>query len=248
MKKHSVAILADIHGNASALRAVLNDLRRHYIDEIIFAGDLVMNGPRPQETLQCILTLNARHVIGNTDIEVLQENDPVAQWTRHLLSTDNIQFLQSLPLQQIVTPSPHSRPSSNLLIFHASPRSSFDLLILEPHPLGTTFTRATPLEEAQQMLQGYIANLMVFGHIHYYSQGHINNQRIMSISSVGFPFDGNPQAAYAIAIWDGITWSLQQHRVSYNYEEVAQELESSTIPFASRYARMIREANWFPRP
>jgi diadenosine tetraphosphatase ApaH/serine/threonine PP2A family protein phosphatase len=51
------------------------------------------------------------------------------------------------------------------------------------------------------MLQGVQAGLIIYGHIHYVSEGVIDGQRIMSIGSVGFPFDGDQRAAYSIAEW-----------------------------------------------
>jgi diadenosine tetraphosphatase ApaH/serine/threonine PP2A family protein phosphatase len=98
------------------------------------------------------------------------------------------------------------------------------------------------------MLEGARADLIIYGHIHYVSEGVINGQRIMSIGSVGFPFDGDQRAAYAIARWTGVRWEVEHRRVVYQYRQVIKDIERSTIPFASRYARMIREANWFPHP
>ena len=244
----SVAILADIHGNVAALDAVLADLQRHAPDAIVLAGDLVMNGPRPAETMNRIHALQLPSVLGNTDVEVLRADDPVGLWTQQHLTQRDLAYLQSLPLIQRIAPPGSDDPEDELLLTHASPRDCFDLLILQPHPLGTTFTEVTPPMEALAMLQDTRANVIVFGHIHYVSQGIIDYQRLRSIGSVGFPFDGDQRAAYAIARWNGTFWQFEDQRVRYDFEQVAQELEQSTIPFAARSARMIREGNWFPRP
>lgn len=244
----SIAILADIHGNVAALDAVLTDLHRHAPDDIILAGDLVMNGPRPAETMTRIHDLQVLSVLGNTDVEVLRANDPVGLWTRQQLTAQDVTYLQSLALLERIASPVSASPESDLLITHASPRDCFDLLILEPHPLGTTFTQATSPADAQVMLNGERANVIVFGHIHYFSKATINGQQLRSIGSVGFPFDGDQRAAYTIARWNGRSWWFDDQRVAYDFEAVAHDLELSEIPFATRYARMIREANWFPRP
>lgn len=243
----SVAILADIHGNVEAFDAVLSDLQHHKVEHIILAGDLVMNGPRPAETMQRIHALQMRSVIGNTDIETLQATDPVGYWARQQLGDNDIDFLRLAPLTYRISPSKNCIAEDDLLITHSTPRDCFDLLILKPHPLGTTFKQATSLADARLMLKGQQANTIVFGHIHYFSEALIDNQPIRSIGSVGFPFDGDRRAAYTIARWNTDTWEFENYRVSYNYERVAQDLEHTNIPFAPRYARMIREANWFPR-
>jgi protein phosphatase len=179
---------------------------------------------------------------------MLNRVDNVAQWTAGQLQSSHIQFLRNLPLSYRVTPPDGKSPEDDLLIVHSTPRSCFDLLILNPHPLGTTFSEVTPVSDAITMLNGTEANLIVYGHIHYFSAGLIGDQRVASIGAVGYPFDGNTKAAYAIAEWDGKAWSLTQRRIAYDHEAVARSIEQSTMPYAARYAKMLRASNWFPRP
>ena len=68
-----IAIVSDIHGNIAALDAALMDIETHQPDRLFIAGDLVMNGPRPSETVQRVMALEkagAYVVQGNTDIAV----------------------------------------------------------------------------------------------------------------------------------------------------------------------------------
>ena len=218
----TVAILADIHGNLAALDAVLADLATRLYDSMVIAGDLVMNGPQPAETLARVRELNVPTIFGNTDREVVEADadNPIGWWTREQIGDTGTAYLDTLPFSHRVTPPHGSSPETDLLIVHATPTSAFDVLVLEPHPLGTTFTTVTPEAEATRMLGAERANLIVYGHIHYVSAGIVSGQRIVSVGSVGFPFDGNPQAAYALAAWDGIGWQVTHHRVSYDYESV----------------------------
>jgi predicted phosphodiesterase len=226
-----VAILTDIHGNVEALEAVLTDAAQHAPDLILFGGDLVMNGPRPAETLARVIAMNMPAVIGNTDDEVLNGEDIVGAWTQRRLSSDQLAYLRWLPLRQRITPPGMTSPQHDLLIVHSTPRSFNDVLILTPEPIGTIFTEATPLEEAAAMLDGAAADLITYGHIHYFSEAVISGQRVMSIGAVGFPFDGDTRAAYAIAQWDGAQWLVEQHRVTYDHEGVIRDLAASDIPF-----------------
>lgn len=246
---YSIAILADIHGNVAALDAVLADLEQHAPDQIVLAGDLVMNGPQPATTMQRIHSLQLPSVMGNMDMETLKAQDTVAIWTAQQLQAQDMAYLQALPRMLRFAAPGVPNNDHDLLIMHATPRDCYDILILEPHPL-TTFTEPTPLPEARAMLADEQAQLMVYGHIHYCSQGLIDGQELRSIGSVGFPFDGDQQAAYAITTWDTEQqrWHVRDYRVAYDAERVAVDLEQSDIPFAARYARMIREARWFPKP
>ena len=70
---YSVAVIADIHGNVAALNAVLEDLQSQPYDSLVVAGDLVLNGPRPVESLDTIRNLGARTLYGNADLFVFDE-------------------------------------------------------------------------------------------------------------------------------------------------------------------------------
>lgn len=48
------AIITDIHGNSSALKAVLDDIANKNIDHIICLGDMVGIGPDSNEVLEII--------------------------------------------------------------------------------------------------------------------------------------------------------------------------------------------------
>jgi len=62
-----IAILADIHGNLTALYAVLADLRQQKPDVIYHGGDLAYGGANPSEVIDCIVQEGWKGVLGNTD-------------------------------------------------------------------------------------------------------------------------------------------------------------------------------------
>ena len=51
-----IAAIFDIHGNLPALEAVLDDVRRARVDEVIIGGD-VFPGPMPVEVLSLLDSL-----------------------------------------------------------------------------------------------------------------------------------------------------------------------------------------------
>jgi protein phosphatase len=246
-KRFSVAILADVHGNADALQAVLEDLRANPTDRVVLGGDLVMNGAKPAEALRLLRDLGAPGVVGNTDLYVLNGIDSMATWVQTHLKEDDLAYLAALPVSLRVTPPGGRSPDDDLMVVHSTPRDPDDLLILEVHPFGTSFTETTPPEQAQKMLCNERANLIVYGHIHYFSVGIVDDIRMASVGSVGFPFDHDPRAAYGVATWDGQNWALEPRRLAYNHKQTAAEIEQSDMPFSSSMARRIREADWFAR-
>src|SRR6266446_3579851 len=69
-----VAAIYDIHANLPALEAVLQDIRRADVDQVVVGGDLVP-GPMPRETIECLLDLDipAQFIQGNGEADVLAE-------------------------------------------------------------------------------------------------------------------------------------------------------------------------------
>jgi predicted phosphodiesterase len=68
-----VALLGDVHGNAVALAAVLEELRREEPDLVVWTGDLSW-GWEPAATLALVraLGLPARYVRGNAERALLE--------------------------------------------------------------------------------------------------------------------------------------------------------------------------------
>ena len=65
-----ILIISDIHGNASALKAVLN--AEQDADKIIFLGDALLSGPQANETMTLLDDLSIDiAIMGNHDEEVL---------------------------------------------------------------------------------------------------------------------------------------------------------------------------------
>src|SRR5262249_43398933 len=62
-----IAILSDVHGNLTALDAVLADLRQQKPDLVFHGGDLPYGGCNPAEVLDCIMQAGWPGVLGNTD-------------------------------------------------------------------------------------------------------------------------------------------------------------------------------------
>lgn len=69
-----VAAIYDIHANAPALKAVLDEIHRVHVDGIVVGGD-ILPGPFPGETIQLLRNLDipARFIHGNGDREVLSQ-------------------------------------------------------------------------------------------------------------------------------------------------------------------------------
>ena len=250
--RFKVAILADIHGNSHALKAVLADIEAlqgtQSPDLVVFGGDLASKGANPAECVDLVINSAHPSICGNTDLDILNKEGLEEAWMREKLGSERLDYLRSLPMSERISPPDGRGQQDDLLIVHSTPRSCYDLLILSPKVGGDeVFLESTAEDEAVKMIAGASANLIVYGHIHFLSKGVVAGQRVQSIGSVGFPFDFDHRAAYAIAHWDRDKrqWGLEHRRVRYDYQKTIADLEASTHPYPERSIRMLRDAQWY---
>ena len=243
---YSVAVIADIHGNVAALNAVLENLQGQPHDSLVVAGDLVLSGPRPAESLEALQNLGAPTIYGNTDQSVFDERHSEARldWVREKLGPDGLGYLRGLPFEHRITPPGGTSPDDDLLVVHATPADVAGALVLQPVPFSPR--TLTPEEEARALLGDARADLIVAGHLHYAACGVPCGQRYSIIDSVGFPYDGDHRIGYAKVSWDGRGWHVENHRLSYDYRSVAEDLGRCGAPFAELSAQRVLQARYRP--
>ena len=100
------AIISDVHANAIALSAVLEDARRCGAKKLLCLGDVVGYGPEPESTVSTIRARAAFTLAGNHDDAVAGRLDPsdfidlaadAVSRHREALSEENLAWLKSLP-------------------------------------------------------------------------------------------------------------------------------------------------------
>lgn len=100
------ALLADVHANLPALDAVLDALREHDVREALVLGDIVGYGPDPSACIDRLVDAGFAVLKGNHDhaiaTGIFQEGFSsmgrwVAQWSRCVLSADQLAWLARLP-------------------------------------------------------------------------------------------------------------------------------------------------------
>ncbi|MGH8985424.1 MAG: metallophosphoesterase family protein, partial [Acidimicrobiia bacterium] len=155
-----VALISDIHGNAVALEAVLAEIRRRDVDEIVCLGDVAAGGPQPHEALQRLRRLRCAVVRGNADDWLLGEMPAeadedgrrlraIVEWARGQLRDADVASLESfLPTVEL-----DLAESRRLLCFHGSPQANSDRLLA-----------TTPDEELARLVAGAAADVLAGGH------------------------------------------------------------------------------------
>lgn len=235
-----IAFISDIHGNAIALDAVLQDIENQGIDKIYVLGDICYRGPEPKRSLDLIRSLHTDVIKGNADEwvvrgvregevadKVLELMNLERQWIVEQLEPSDIDYLESLPAQLNLTIE-----DVEISAFHATPTSLFDIVL----PNADDNQIETSLMQAQN------AQVFVYAHIHKPYIRYLNGKVIINIGSVGLPFDGLAKASYGLVeVEDGhIKTSIR--RVNYDLESVVALYHEVQYPNAEMMSKVIRTA------
>jgi len=223
-----VAALYDIHGNLPALEAVLRDVRRERVDEIVVGGD-ALPGPMPRETLDYLLALDipVRFIRGNGDRVVLmqmtgadltavppQYRDGI-RWNSEQLAVEHRAELAAWPLTARL-----EIPQIGSVVFcHATPRNDTEI-----------FTRLTREERLLPVFQDVEASLVVCGHTHMQFDRRVGRLRVVNAGSVGMPFQA--PGAY----WLLLGPDIELRRTPYDLEEAARRIRATAYPQAEDFA------------
>ena len=238
-----IAIVSDIHGNLTALEAVIADLREQSPDLVLQGGDLPYGGCQPAEVMDRVAELGWPGVVGNTD-EVLWNPEPLAQMqasapklgsllriiaqcarvTLRMIGESRTQTLRSLPTEI---------RRENVVLMHAGPGD------LWKAPMDTAD------DDSLRAVYGPLQpRTVVYGHIHRPFVRRLHGMTVCNSGSVGMPYDGDPRASYLLVEDD----EARIQRVEYDMEKEVSRLLASDYPFKHWLAEMRRRGSYVPPP
>lgn len=230
-----VALISDLHGNLVSLNAVLADIDREGVDELICLGDVATLGPRPNEVLAELERRKCRCILGNHDAFMLDDDlihtyseVPIVvesvQWCRERLSTDELAFLASFEN----TVSMFLGAGVEALLYHGSPRSHMEDLLATTDP-----------DELDLAIGETSATVLAGGHTHLQMVRQHRGKLLVNPGSVGMPFREHccgqapeilPWAEYAIIEASGAAVQASLKRVAIDKESLRREAAASSSP------------------
>ncbi|WP_426446342.1 metallophosphoesterase family protein [Paenibacillus sp. S-38] len=237
-----LAFISDIHGNAAALEAVLEDIGSRDVEEIYVLGDLCYRGPEPKRSLERIRALESPVIRGNADEWVVrgvrQGEVPEhavdlmnleRQWTLSRLDPDDLEYLAGLPSELQL-----NREGVGIRAFHATPDSLFEIV---PPGAGD--------EELQtKLMNSGEADVYIYAHIHKPYIRYLGGKVIANTGSVGLPFDGLPEASYLVLEVERGRAAATIRRVPYDIEAVIRQYEEGGYPNTETLARILRNGRY----
>ncbi len=241
-----IAIISDIHGNLPALDAVMDELARQGVSEIMCLGDVVGYGPQPDKCLErlagrCMVAVRGNHEDALLDPTISEGFNPIArtaiEWTRKRLTPAHTAMLR--PMRSVYDHSPY------VMCVHDT-----------PVPPSTTGYVGDP-STAAMAFRGIDAKVCLVGHTHVPMAFHTDSSRcedklnggdveatilhedeeyslrpigrhILNPGSVGQPRDGDPRASFGYLDLKAATFTLV--RLNYDVERAQREMRRAGLP------------------
>ncbi len=230
------AILADIHSNLAAFRAVLEDLQgRGAVDRIWCLGDTVGYGPNPRECIALLrehdhLCVAGNHdwaAVGNIDTSYFNPDAAAAsQWTTEHLTGDDIDYLRGLPLTLC---------EGDFTLVHGSPREPIWEYVISTRSAEDNFghfqTRYCLIGHSHAPLVFELGRDGMCQSRQFPGVLPLDGDRkrlIINSGSVGQPRDGDPRASYAIL--DTEVAAIQHYRIVYDIVATQQTMRQAHLP------------------
>ncbi|MFN7974555.1 MAG: metallophosphoesterase family protein [Acidobacteriota bacterium] len=232
-------LITDLHSNLEALNAILAFVKRKPIDKVVCMGDIVGYGANPNQIVEILRGFKHKFVIrGNHDKVAAGVEDgeqfnraalESALWTRKKLTTQNRQFLATLPRGPCAV-------DDAFLVAHGTP---FD-------EDAYVFTDVDAYRSFAAM-NGH--DLCFFGHSHvacvftlrnrslllYQPRGAVSKIRLLpgvkyliNPGSVGQPRDRDPKTGFAV--YDSTKQAVTIYRIPYPVKKAQEKILKAGLP------------------
>ena len=208
------AIVADIHGNLIALKAVLNDIYKNKVDKIILLGDYYFDFPWTNEIVDLIRNIKNSYAVKGNKEDYLKnlENQDQSSWTHEQfaplywnfkqLSVKSREFLYSLPESSVIQAGKYK-----IYIAH-SPQTHFGRTVIDSlngvnyrnillkhseftHEDYLLYAKNLLLNDPvlNDLLSGFPKGIYLFGHYHTQWYAEISGKLLINPGSCGQPMD-----------------------------------------------------------
>lgn len=223
-----IAVLADIHGNLPALRAVLEDAIALAADRVVVNGDLVNRGPENDAVLRVVEATGAAVTLGNHEdlLRRLADDDPglpeefrrgafweANRWcVRQLVGASLLDALRHYPMTVVIDEPGAPR----VIISHGSPRH-----------FREGYGRFLTDEMISEITEMHPADVLVGSHTHRPLQRRWGRVSVLNTGAVGTPFNGDARAQYLLLTLGPDGWTPTFRRVVYDVDAALAAFESS---------------------
>ncbi|MEW5825746.1 MAG: metallophosphoesterase family protein [Candidatus Bipolaricaulota bacterium] len=231
-----IAVLADVHGNARALDAVLREIERRGIRTIANLGDALYGPFDPRPVADRLPSIAVVSVSGNEDRVLVEAAagrpaSRTARFTCDRLAPAHVQWLASLPQRASL---------DGITLFHGAPHDD-TVYLLSRVADGRLAPR--PGAEVDALLAGVETRVVVCGHDHTPAAVETPcGVLVVNPGSVGCPAyvddvpephaveNASPDARFAVLWPTSQGWTTELVAVAYDARAAAAEARANGFP------------------
>ena len=238
-----IAIISDIHGNLPALEAVLKDIDRRGVSQIICLGDMIGKGPHSKEVLEVCQIRCQRIVKGNWEDFISDpktEATPFIQFYRNQLGEERLAYIRQLP-----SVTGFWMSGKYIRLFHANPHSLYDR-VYATSPLEKRLALFEVPKLPSTESSSKASDMIGYGDIHEGYLQHLEQGRVLfNVGSVGNSCDSIPMGPYVILEGhlhrrEEADFSIQFYRVKYDRMKSISDAMKVEIPDQEAYINEIK--------
>lgn len=232
----SIAVITDAHGNALALEAVLEDVRRHAPDLIVNLGDQVWGQVDPLLAYELQAGLGAIEVRGNNDEKPCLGPDRLtptdaefADWLSGRVPREYLERLNSLPTTACLV-------DDRVLVAHGTPASPWENLLWRLGQ-GALLPRDDHAIAQDLADVGEEVEVVIVGHTHQERVVKLGSRLVVNGGPVSWQTDGDPRARWTLVASGVDGWRVESYRVEYDWGAAHRAvLENDPVLLVEAYA------------
>ncbi len=253
IKMSKYAVISDIHGNISALKAVLADAEKLGCKHYIFLGDYIFDMPFSNDVIACVSEISgAVFIAGNKEryLDWLSLEDQ-SQWTAEQMGAI-YQTYREL--------TPHSRKfiarlqdteyiplvgGGNIFACHCFYDLPYDIMsdygcdgglyekMTAEHwsrdDFNNYFCNMIGQKGFKDITQNIDASVVLMGHNHIQGHGYAGSKLMINPGSCGIPLDLDPRAAYTVLEETHSRFNVIERRVEYDIESLVAACRKTEV-------------------
>lgn len=209
----NIGIIADIHGNYTALQFVADDMKKNNIDSVIVLGDILFSGNEPQKCFDLIQELKPIVWIrGNTDDWLYEINDKFNPqnekeniiYKKFLDTNSKISMDVGSKLKKLKEKEEIEIEGKRILCVHGSDRK-----------INEAIGIIMPQKEIIQIVKRLKQDILLCAHTHLPYIVSLDGKLIMNVGSVGLPID-EKRASYGILRFEKNNFEYSIRRIEVN--------------------------------
>ncbi|MFX0115101.1 MAG: metallophosphoesterase family protein [Candidatus Hodarchaeota archaeon] len=212
-----LGIIADVHGNPTALKLCLQVLKDLDVDEIYFLGDAIGYLPGENDVLDILYAAEVNCQKGNHEamllgeIAVPEEKDRLygIHAARERISRANLEFIRGWPERREI-----SVDGRKLFLVHGSPEDHLEGYVYSQRDFHTD--------------NKYTYDAVFMGHTHYPFVFDLKGIQVVNVGSCGLPRDQGNLSSFAL--YDTSVHQTKILRLLFDSEETIESFQQISIP------------------